>query len=267
MDDAIPPAARAEILRRLRAIEAKDRVRVLFAVESGSRAWGFASPDSDYDCRFLYLRSLDDYLSLFAVRDVIERPIEDLFDVNGWDLAKALRLMIGGNSVIQEWLASPIVYRVDAGFVAALKPIAKAWRYAYADAHHYHGLLATQFHRHIGDRKTVNLKKYFYAIRPAIALHWLRERGGSPPMDLPSLTAGVALPSAVARALDELRAAKRQASELGEGARIPALDSYIAEQAAWGLANKARAAPPDPDLLRRTEEFFRSVVTSPETYA
>lgn len=260
MAETIAPEARAEIERRLAAIETEEGVRILLAVESGSRAWGFSSPDSDYDCRFLYVRPLDGYLALFPPRDVIERPILDLFDVNGWDIAKALKLIIGGNSVIQEWLASPIVYRRDAAFVEALMPVAEAWRSAYADAHHYHGLLATQLGRHIAGRAEVNLKKYFYVIRPAIALQWLRERGGSPPMDLPSLLEGVRLPDDVAEAIEALREAKRSASEVGVGPRISALDGYIDEQAAWGLMHKQRPSSPDPALVARTETFFRNAV-------
>ncbi|MCR6644385.1 MAG: nucleotidyltransferase domain-containing protein [Terricaulis sp.] len=109
----MPASARAEILGRLAEIEAAHGVRVLLAVESGSRAWGFHSPDSDYDARFLYVRAVDDYLALAAPRDVIETPLEGLLDINGWDLGKALRLMMKGNSVVHEWLASPFVYRAD----------------------------------------------------------------------------------------------------------------------------------------------------------
>ncbi|MFE3443732.1 DNA polymerase beta superfamily protein [Nocardia sp. NPDC059180] len=85
------------------------------AIESGSRAWGFPSPDSDYDCRFLYVASLDTYLSPWRTRDVIETPLVGLLDVNGWDLGKALRLLVKGNAVLIEWLQSPIVYRGDRG--------------------------------------------------------------------------------------------------------------------------------------------------------
>lgn len=256
----IPETARAEILRRLAVLETEEGVRVLLAVESGSRAWGFASPDSDFDCRFVFVRPLEAYLSLFPLRDVIERPIVDDFDVNGWDLSKALRLMIGGNSVIQEWLASPIVYRKDDAFAAALAPISQAWRSSYADIHHYHGLLSTQFARHVGDRSSVKLKKYFYVIRPAIALQWLRERTDAPPMDLPSLLDGVRLPSETAESLERLRDAKRNASELGEGPRIQPLDDYIRVQAEWGRMNKGAAKVSDPELVARTEAFFRTVI-------
>lgn len=257
---AVPPEARAEVMRCLDAVVVEHGVRILLAVESGSRAWGFHSPDSDFDARFIFVRREDAYLSLETPRDVIETPIEGLFDVNGWDLGKALRLMINGNSVVHEWLASPHVYIANARFIEALTPIARAWRSAYADAHHYHGLLATQRGRHIAGRDEVNLKKYFCAVRPAIALQWLRERAEPPPMDLPGLLAGVTLPPKVAVALERLRAAKRQSSEVGIGPRIAELDEYIEEQAQWGLAAKRRRPAPDPDLVQRSDALFRAAV-------
>lgn len=260
MSEVLPASARAEVERRLDAIERDKHVRILLAVESGSRAWGFHSPDSDFDARFIFVRREDDYLSLYEERDVIETPLIDLMDVNGWDLSKALRLMIKGNSVIHEWLASPIVYRSNTAFIAALTPIASAWRSAYADAHHYYGLLATQRGRHIEGREVVNLKKYFYAVRPAIALQWLRERGEAPPMDLPGLLAGVSLPTEAATALEELRRAKMASTEVGEGARIAALDAYIEEQAAWGLKAKGPLPSPDPALVERSNQLFRAAV-------
>jgi predicted nucleotidyltransferase len=111
-------AAGAIILERLAAIEQTEAVRILYACESGSRAWGFASPDSDYDVRFPYVRPRDWYLSidLERRRDVIERPIEGVLDINGWDLRKALQLMRKSNPPLFEWLHSPLVYRAQAEF-------------------------------------------------------------------------------------------------------------------------------------------------------
>lgn len=88
VDDPIDPAVRCEIGQRLDAVEATESVRLLMAVESGSRAWGFPSPDSDYDVRFIYVRPRDWYLSLVPGRDVIEHAIVDEIDLNGWDVRK-----------------------------------------------------------------------------------------------------------------------------------------------------------------------------------
>ncbi|WP_278256068.1 nucleotidyltransferase domain-containing protein [Nocardioides convexus] len=91
-------------------------VRVPWAIESGSRAWGFASPDSDYDCRFFFVRPSAAYAALWPARDVIETPLEGLLDVNGWDLGKAIRLATAGNATVGEWLRSPWVYDGDPAF-------------------------------------------------------------------------------------------------------------------------------------------------------
>ena len=108
MINQISPKIRQEIEARLAAIEAAEGVRYLLAVESGSRAWGFPSPDSDYDIRFVYVRKRDWYLRLEPGRDVIEAPIEDEIDLNGWDIRKTLGLMLKSNAVVSEWLSSPI---------------------------------------------------------------------------------------------------------------------------------------------------------------
>src|SRR6187402_3568147 len=100
----------------LKEIEQQKNITILFACESGSRAWGFPSPDSDYDCRFVYVRSADDYLSPWARRDVVEWAPDGLLDVNGWDLKKAVQLLLKGNAAITEWLGSPMVYRSEPGF-------------------------------------------------------------------------------------------------------------------------------------------------------
>ena len=119
MDDTIV----AEIRSRLKSLEAQERVTIPLAIESGSTAWGFPSPDSDYDCRFVYVRPLAETFTLFPRRDVIEEPLTEVFDINGWELSKALRLMLAGNAVIVEWLRSNFAYQENGEFrEAALHP-------------------------------------------------------------------------------------------------------------------------------------------------
>lgn len=100
-----------EIREKLEEIEEKENVMILLAVESGSRAWGFASPDSDYDVRFIYVRSIEEYLRLDEQKDVIDWQLDDVLDINGWDLKKALVQFRRGNATLFEWSNSPIVYR------------------------------------------------------------------------------------------------------------------------------------------------------------
>jgi predicted nucleotidyltransferase len=252
---------RAEIARRLDELAHAEQMDVLLAVESGSRAWGFHSPDSDYDVRFIYRRPLKSYLPLGARRDVVERPIVDEIDLAGWDLDKALKLAMRGNAVAHEWLASPITYGEAPGFRQGFDAIARRWRARFTDAAHYYGLLRTQHARFIQGRAVVKLKKYFYVVRPALALHWLRERGQDAlPMDLPSLLDGVAMASEARGALERLRSAKALGLESAEGPRIEPLDDYVEEQAAWGLRAKARPAPADAALIADTEDYFHALI-------
>lgn len=259
---AVLPEQRRDISQRLAALAAEEGVRVLVCVESGSRAWGFHSPDSDYDIRFLYVRPALDYLALRPPRDVIERPIVGEIDIGGWDIGKALRLMARGNAIVGEWMTSPIVYAEQPGFREAFAPLVQAWRGAFGDVGHYYGLARRQWGSFIEGRDTVKLKKYFYVLRPAITLDWLRRRPGEPaPMNLPALVEGLELPPAVADALKALREAKQAATEgLGMGPRVPVLDAYMGEIMAW--AHEARRRGPGAEsetLWAQSDAFFRRV--------
>src|SRR5262245_7291893 len=127
------------IQTRLSLIEQDEGIKILYACESGSRAWGFASSDSDYDVRFIYVRPRDSYLSIDIEnqRDVVEQPLENALDINGWELRKALRLLRKSNPPLLEWLGSPIVYREVTDMAAAMRALVSRWYSPIACAHHY----------------------------------------------------------------------------------------------------------------------------------
>jgi len=158
LDATFDTAIVAAINGRLEAVARNHNACVLLAVESGSRAWGFPSPDSDYDCRFIYVRRRDDYLALYAPRDVIEFPIEGDLDVNGWDLGKALRLMLKGNAVVIEWLTSPYVYGGGAQFRDEALMLAKEAARPAAIARHYLHLGERQRRTYFADDRAVEIK-------------------------------------------------------------------------------------------------------------
>ena len=258
----IEPRIRRRIDNRLEEIERSESVRILLAVESGSRAWGFPSPDSDYDVRFLYARPRDWYLSIDSRRDVIECPIEDVLDINGWDIRKALHLLLKANPVLAEWLTSPILYREDAAIVTALRDLALRTGSRRPARHHYLRLGQSQYEREIAGRDTVRLKRYFYSLRPALALRWLRTRPDALPMDLPSLRAGLALERELDRSIDSLTALKARQSEMGTGPRIGMLDRFIEGEfaAAADLAAGPDRESPAPAPLDAANELFRTIV-------
>lgn len=170
MEAAVSQEMRRMIEAELDNIAREEGVRVLFAVESGSRAWGFHSPDSDYDVRFVYTRPEEWHYRLEKKRDVIERPIDDELDISGWELSKALTLALGSNAVIAEWLQSPIVYRREHEAVLSLTSFVRDVLDRHAVMWHYLSLLKRQKSRLIGADGQIRIKRYFYVLRPTLAL-------------------------------------------------------------------------------------------------
>jgi len=212
----------------LDAVEREHGVRVLLAVESGSRAWRFPSTDSDYDVRFIYARRRESYLSIENVRDVIEQPIDGALDISGWDVRKALQLMVRSNATLMEWLSSPVRYRAADEAAARLLKFASHSCHLRALAYHYDRLARRSFTEIESSDGEVSLKTYCYAIRPALALLWMRRHGRPPPMDLPSLERGVATADVVRRAIADLVERKAAATEQDTTARIPVIDAFLA---------------------------------------
>jgi predicted nucleotidyltransferase len=174
-----------KILEKLKEIETEKRVEILYAVESGSRAWGFASPDSDYDIRFIYKHDLDYYLSLWEKTDVIEFMTEDDLDGSGWDLRKTVRLFAKSNAPLLEWLFSPVVYYENEAFTSEMRHLAKDCFSPVACLHHYLG--TTKNFMDICEQEEVKLKSYFYALRTALAGKWIIANNTFPPVDFMEL--------------------------------------------------------------------------------
>ncbi len=256
-------APHAEVNERLDAIEREHDVRVLYACESGSRAWGFASTDSDYDVRFVYARPIDWYLSIDdrRRRDVIETPIDGLWDVNGWDLRKALGLLAKSNPPLLEWLRSPIVYREDAAITTRLRALAEQYRNERSCRLHYLNM-ANSNHREYLKGDVVWRKKYFYLLRPLFACRWLERELGPVPMEFETMLSRVDLSVDVLDATKRLLVEKRAATEQGRGPADPVLNRFIADERAHQEAAAAAlegVASPDLEPLNA---FFREIVSA-----
>ena len=218
-----------QIVRTLTEIESEYGVRILLAVESGSRAWGFASPDSDYDVRFIYVRPRDEYLRLERQRDVIELPISGELDVNGWDLQKTLRLLCRSNPTLFEWFSSLSVYR-ETAFAEEFRSLMTDYFSSKKSLYHYISMAERNYREYLrGDR--VRAKKYFYVLRPVLACRWVMERGTPPPM-LFSELAEAQLPGFLRDEVERLLELKMNAPEVKEIPRIDILNEYLAESIA-----------------------------------
>src|SRR5262245_54784292 len=175
------------ILRELTRIAHEHGVRILLAVESGSRAWGFASPDSDYDVRFIYACPRDWYLSVFETRDVIEEMLPDQLDVSGWDLRKTLRLFSKCNLALNEWLGSPIVYSEVPAFHARLASLIPDYFNPIAAIYHYRSMADRALAENLLDGQ-IRVKALFYVLRPLLACRWIERTQAQPPTEFAKLS-------------------------------------------------------------------------------
>lgn len=209
---------------KLKEIEARENIRVIHCVESGSRAWGFASPDSDYDVRFIYVRPIEYYLRLDKTRDVIEWQLDDTLDINGWDLQKALRLLHSSNPTLFEWNNSPIVYKTTPEW-AEISAIIGHFFQKKAGLYHYLSTAKKNYREYLkGDM--VKPKKYFYVLRPILACRWILEKQTPPPM-LFSELADACLDEDLVPAVSDLLRLKMETPEMGLGPRIDVINDYL----------------------------------------
>ena len=212
---------------KLKRIEEENHVTVLYAAESGSRAWGFESPDSDFDVRFIYKRPRSEYLRLESMRDVIEIPMNETWDVSGWDLAKALRLLNKSNPALYDWLGSPVCY-VDNGFRERVFPLLQIFFSEKKMLCHYYGIASREIKAIFGE-STVKPKRYFYALRSVLACLWIEQNGTAPPVRFSDLTDAV-LPDEVRPSLENLYKIKRNSPEKTGTEHLKVIDKFLKEK-------------------------------------
>jgi uncharacterized protein len=252
---------RDEILRQLHRTEVQHEVRVLLAIESGSRAWGFASPNSDWDVRFIYVPRLPWYLRVDAPRDVIELPISGDLDINGWELRKALALMQKCNPTLLEWLDSPLIYLQDEAAMAQFRALGREFFMPLACWHHYRSMARTNYREYL-QSANVKLKKYLYVLRPLLACKWIEQGRGPAPMLFQTLFDELVQDAGLRAAIDSLLDKKRGADELAEAPRIPALNDFIEAELQRGetIASTIPVQRPDAQAYARADDFLRDTV-------
>lgn len=222
-------AMKDTILNRLNEIEKKETIKILYAVESGSRAWGFASKDSDYDVRFIYMHPLDWYLSIEEKRNVIEYPLSGQLDINGWDIKKALLLFKRSNPPLYEWLVSPIVYIQLDTFVQRLRALMPLFYSPISCLHHYLHMAKGNYREYLR-REHVWIKKYFYVLRPIFACMWIEKQKTIPPVEFEKLFYKQKLEQNLLIAIEALLKRKRAGEELDNGNRIEVINVFLEEK-------------------------------------
>lgn len=243
---------------KLEELECSMKVKVLLAVESGSRAWGFASPDSDYDVRFIYVRPMEHYLRLEPQKDFIDWELDDTLDINGWDLDKALRQIHKSNATLFEWGNSPVKYREDPLW-PEIKAAAAGYFSSKAGMYHYYGTANKNYHEYLLGEK-VRYKKYFYVLRPLLACQWIAVHKCPPPVLFAELMDSV-LEGEMRPSVEKLLQAKKGMKESETGPRLEDINEYIAHKLAVYkemLANMKDDRNPDWSDLNR---LFLSIIS------
>lgn len=245
-----------QIQLKLDELQRQKECRLLLAVESGSRAWGYASTTSDYDVRCIYYYPQERYLSIRPPRDTVEWELNDVFDITGWELRKTLGLTLKSNLTVYEWADSPIVYR-KSPWLPEFRQLIRRVLQPSLLASRYLGMAASTIHRYL-EREEVPYKQYFYALRPLLAARWvLQERTPAP---VPFADLRHLLPDDMQAVTDELLALRSGSTEKATGPAHPAAMAFITRELAALDALAATLPPPETPDTAPLDDFFRRVV-------
>lgn len=249
---------RQRIVTELDGIEKEHNVKIIFAAESGSRAWGFPSDNSDYDVRFVYAHEKDWYLTTGEKRDVVELPVDEVLDINGWDLRKSLKLMKKSNSALQEWISSPIQYRVWDKAFEKLAALSKVAFMPESSCYHYLSMAKSSAAKFDDGSGKTKLKTYMYAIRPILCCEWIIENLTQPPMRISELLAETGGDVRFREKAIELVEEKKRHSEKHAVERSEIVENYVSKKIAE-LPGRIPKNPRKPDL-EAFDDVFRHIL-------
>jgi len=220
---------RNEILKELSNIQNQYDIEVLYAIESGSRAWGFESQNSDYDVRYIYIHKPEWYLSIDDKKDSHETILPNDIDLAGWELRKTLKLFRKSNPPLLEWLDSDIVYLDKFDFANQLRKLAKEYFNPKSCIYHYLHMAKGNYGEYLKKDK-VKLKRYFYVLRPILACEWIIKNNTPAPIKFQTLLDSQVEDKQIKIVVEDLLKQKKSSMEMDEGDRIPILNDFIQEK-------------------------------------
>ncbi len=248
-----------KVLNELEKIENEFDVKICYAVESGSRAWGFPSNDSDYDVRFIYVHRKEWYLSIDQKRDVIELPINDLLDINGWELRKALRLFRKSNPPLMEWLHSGIVYYQAYSLVDRMKGIQNKVFIPQSALFHYLNMAKRNFRDYmLGEQ--VRIKKYFYVLRPVLACKWIEKYNSVPPIEFQELVKDLLEEGTLKQEINTLLERKIRGDELNLEPKVTEINDFLEKEIIRLEKYTKTLTVSNEDITPMLNELFRKIL-------
>ena len=245
-----------EIKKELLRLEQQHDIKILYAIESGSRAWGFASTDSDWDVRYIYIHKLDWYLSIDNKKDNREEILPNDIDLAGWELKKALRLFRKSNPPILEWLRSPIIYLQRFSVADRLRELTKEYFNPKSCLHHYLHMAEGNYREYL-QRDIVRVKKYFYVLRPILACEWIKQTNTMPPMEFQELIDSQVTDKIVKKEIQNLLARKMAGEELDVEQKNQVLNTFIEQKIEFYNDYVATLGQRQQPGIERLDELFR----------
>ena len=247
---------REAVLGHLKEVEREHRVRVLLAVESGSRAWGFESENSDWDVRIVYVHRPEWYLSVERRRDVIEKMYDDGVDLSGWDLKKALSLFRQSNPSFLEWIHSPIVYLADDGFVRRIREVEAGYFNPVRMMYHYNHIYLTHEGRYL-QRDKCKMKVFFYYLRGVLGCMWIDRNGTLPPVAFRELVEATVEDAGLRDKIDKLIQMKKSGKECDMHMVDSALIDYVQR---WAEHYNGRVGTFRPEMIQAPAEALDAIL-------
>ncbi len=242
-----------EIKKEIERLEIEHEIKILYAVESGSRAWGFASKDSDWDVRYVYVHKLDWYLKIDSLKDSQDKILPNDLDLSGWELKKALKLFRKSNPPLLEWLESPIVYCENGSLATKMRDLKRVYFEPKSCMHHYFNMGRNNLVAYL-DKEVVRTKKYLYVFRPFLACDWISNQGTMPPVEFDRLIASELKDDAVKKELDYLLERKKSGEELSEEPRNEVLFGFLSgkmDEIHTYLQTFEKGSQPETEILDR----------------
>lgn len=245
----------------LEMIERKYDVKILLAVESGSRAWGFASKDSDWDVRFIYVHKPEWYFSVDEQRDVIEEVFDKDIDAVGWDIKKALTLLKRSNPSLMEWINSPIVYRAEDDFTSRLKQLAQGFFNPTKSMYHYQRIYVKHDERYL-QKQGYPMKRFMYYLRGILACQWIEKYQTLPPVSFKELYEDVVDDQKIKDGIRELVELKSLGKEMDMSEVPDYLVNYYLPIADYysGIVGEFRPEVDNSGISDSLNRFFYSTV-------
>lgn len=249
-----------KIRNYLKTIAESKNIEILWACETGSRAWGFASTDSDFDIRLIYVHKKDWYLSLSEKKDTIEMMLENNdIDISGWDLKKSLSLLRKSNAPILERIQSPIIYKSDPEFIKDILEVARTFYSRIATIHHYLSM-SKKFVAELEAEKEYKLKKFFYALRSAFVCKWIVEKDEMPPIEFHKIYPNLGVDSTLISRIQELIQLKSTIKESyyhsGEEPLLNLIKNFNEE-----AEKKKEALPSSKGDSAQLDQIFRKYIS------